>query len=67
MAKEYKKSTAGDLAKQFVKEVASGAFGKKGAAARGGEVVAKRARTGGAETFDTNTYRDRQTTDSNNP
>lgn len=63
---EYKKSTAAELAKQFVKEVASGSFSKKGAAARAGQVISKRNRTLGADTFDANTYRDRQTTDSNN-
>lgn len=64
--KEYSKASAGELAKQFVKEVASGAFSKKGSAARGAEVISKRARTGGSESFDTNTYRDRQYSDRNN-
>lgn len=66
MAKEYKKATAGELAKQFVKEVASGAFSKKGSAARAAEVVSTRNRTAGAAEFDTNTYRDRQYSDRNN-
>lgn len=65
-SKEYSKASAGELAKQFVKEAASGAFSKKGAAARGAEVVSKRSRTAGAESFDTNTYRDRQYSDRNN-
>lgn len=63
---EYKKATKAELAKQFVKEVAAGSFSKKGAASRAGQVISKRSRTGGEETFDANTYRDRQTTDSNN-
>ncbi len=65
-----KKATAGELAVQFVKEVASGAFsrkGPKGSAGRAGEVLKARARAPEGLTVDTNTYRDRQTTDSNNP
>jgi hypothetical protein len=66
-----RKSTAGELAVQFVKEAASGAFssgrGRKGSAGRAGEVLKARARAPEGLTVDTNTYRDRQTTDSNNP
>lgn len=72
MADKYsglKPASAGELAAQFVKEAASGAFSSSrgGAAAKAARVIAKRSRTGqGEDSFDSNTYHSRQHTDDAN-
>lgn len=66
---DVKKATAGELAIQFVKEAASGAFSRsrRGAASRTGETVRERARSSEGLSRDTNPYHARQHTDSYNP
>jgi hypothetical protein len=65
---DVKKASAGELAKQFVKEVASGAFGgTPGAANRATSVIKARKNAPEGITTDANTYHSRQHTDDANP
>lgn len=69
MADKLKPFTAGELAKQAVKELVSGAFSSKsrGAAPRTGETIRERTRKAEGLMRDTNPYHSRQHTDDSNP
>jgi hypothetical protein len=66
-----KKATMGELAKQFVKEAATGAFSRAraesgGAASKASQVVRERSKSAEGVNFDSNTYHRRQHSDDSN-
>ena len=65
---DYKKATAGELAKQFVKEALAGSFSSKGkgAASNAGDIVRRRKNAPEGLSGDTNPYHSRQHTDDAN-